>query len=139
MIFLGNLRVDFANRRPLRTLRDLWVNFYLSSATKTLLRYHHPFDSLRLPGHLIALDHYRTQPHISRRRLEPHWHIRQKLADNQLLLDSDDALVRPRHSYIGDVRRTTRKHPLIRSRYMRVSANDRRYAPIHIPTKRHLF
>src|SRR5712671_1797679 len=115
---------------PADTYRERQTPAFLQRSTQ-----HQPLDLARLAGLLIAINHYRAQPHIACGWLKAHRHAVEKLAHHQLFLHADDPVIRPSHADVGDVCRPLGQNSFVRCGHMGMRSDYGRHAAIQIPAQ----
>ena len=84
-------------------------------------------------GEFIHSHDHRVQLSAMPRRFHPHRHLRQKLLDDDVFVDADDAIVRTRHAAIRLIGGAAGQDARIGGRDMGVSADHGRNASIEMP------
>src|ERR1700679_3518926 len=100
---------------------------------------HQALNIAGLAGFIIAINHHGTKAHIACGRLEAYRHAVEELANDELFLHSDDAVIRASHAAIGDVGGSFGENALVRGGDMRVRADYCGDASVEVPAERNLF
>src|ERR1700728_346223 len=100
---------------------------------------HQALNIAGLAGFLVAIDHHCAQTHIAGGRLEAYRHAVKELANDELFLHSDDAVIRAGHADIGNVGRSFGQNTFVRGGHVCVGADYRSDASVEVPAERNLF
>src|SRR2546427_12970711 len=94
-----------------------------------------PRDGYRAPADGIHLNEHGIHLDIARGDLKADGHPVEEPLDDRAFLHADYGIVRPGHTYVGDVGRTAGQDLLVGGSHMRVRSDHRREAPSEVPAR----
>src|SRR4051812_38850282 len=90
-------------------------------------------DRSGLTGRFISSNQDAVQPRVAAGSFHAHGHPAQELVNHSVFFNTDDAVVRPRHSGIGQIRGTTWQNLLVGCLHMRVSSDNQHDFAVEMP------
>src|ERR1700683_5379393 len=100
---------------------------------------HDAFDRPRMACRLVRINENRVHSDIALRHRKSRRHSIEEALDDSNFVHANDGIMRARHSDVGDIGRTSRKHALIGSGYVRVRSEHHGNFAVEKPTHGLLF